>query len=77
MSEHSVCFINGQSGNCNEDCAVFAGGECEAGDEIVEQCPIAWIDAFLTGAHGEVVVFTLMNDRRKKNELVCKELGYE
>ena len=48
MSQYSVCFINGQSGNCDEDCSDFIDGECDAGDELVEQCSIEWVDAFLT-----------------------------
>lgn len=28
--DHNICWNNGQSGNCNNDCSVFLAGRCDA-----------------------------------------------
>ena len=36
MSNHSICFSNGDGGNCNVDCELFQSGECEVYDYVYE-----------------------------------------
>jgi hypothetical protein len=38
VSIHSMCFDEGQSGNCGFECRAFLDGECSVADEMVENC---------------------------------------
>lgn len=79
MSEYSVCFINGQLGNCNENCEDFLNGLCDIGDEIINNMPTELIiylyeeleDPFYA-AYKAIISPDL--DKRK---FVKQELGYE
>lgn len=34
LQEHSECFSNGMTGNCNPECEVFQSGCCDAPEEF-------------------------------------------
>jgi hypothetical protein len=80
MSVHGLCFDNGQSGNCNCDCGLFRGGECEAADDVIEDL-YATITAeefneLIESQINAVKLFTLKGAGTDDLELLHKAFGY-
>jgi len=80
MSVHGLCFDNGQSGRCNQDCELFCVGKCEVGDEIVEhmynEMSPEEIEVELRCYIEDVKLFILRGEGKTDLELLTAELGY-
>lgn len=70
--DHNICWNNGQSGNCNNDCSVFLAGRCDAqadGAEYFVNSPEgrAWAMEFIESDADEEVylsVKAMIDDQR-------------
>lgn len=80
MSEHSVCFKNGMSGNCNMDCSQFEDGDCENSVEIIKEGIAALsckeMQLIIEIAYNEVELFTLRGGGATDAELVFNAFRY-
>ncbi len=85
-SIHGVCFDNGMSGNCNEECSQFQSGGCEVGEEILAQ----WFEEMaeevreemLKEYYVDVELFVLrgkgdLSDEELLKRVLIDEYGYD
>lgn len=81
MSRHGLCFDNGQSGRCNEECEIFQHGDCESGHSVVEYALQHWteeeIKEELESRIEEVKLFILRGQGKTNLELLCEAYGYQ
>lgn len=80
MSEYSLCFINGQSGNCNSDCEQFQDGKCDVGVEIAYEAFAYYtpdeIEELINDMYNDVELFLRRGKGEADIDLYISGLGY-
>jgi hypothetical protein len=80
MSIHGLCFDNGQSGRCNEECEVFLEGDCDEGHAVAKAAFNTWtpeeIKEELELRMEPVKLFTLRGQGKSDLELLYEAYAY-
>lgn len=79
MSVHGICFDNGMSGNCNEECENFLLGSCSEGSNMIDIMPIKMINDFYEEHENEfyAACIAVVQPNLDKRIFMKEELGYD